>query len=171
MRHAQRSQRLSRPSAHRRALVQTLVKSLILHGQLQTTYARAREAQRLAEQLVTFGKDGSVHARRMAFRVLQDRSLVKRLFADIAPRFVDVSGGYTRVVRLGRRRGDGAQKASLALCRLPAAQPVTAPPPKPAQGPASPPPQAPAPESSEQARKPKGFFEGLRALWTKRQRG
>src|SRR3989338_3490335 len=109
MRHAKNNQRLSRPSEHREAMVHSLVKSLVTHGQLRTTHARARVAQRLADRLVTLGKDDSVHARRRAFRVLQNRDLVKRLFADIAPRFLDVSGGYTRVVRLSSRLGGNAQ--------------------------------------------------------------
>lgn len=168
MRHGQRSQRLSRPSDQRQALVQGLVKSLILHGELETTLARAREAQRLAERLITLGKNGSLHARRRAFRVLQNRTLVKQLFSDIAPRFVDVAGGYTRVTRLSLRRGDGAQQALLAFTRLPALQPAQAAPSKagqPAGGPS-----APTPKGPEPPEKPKGFFEGLRQLW-RRKRG
>ena len=173
MRHATRNQRLSRPSEHRQALLNSLVKSLVLHGQLRTTLARAKEAQRLADRLVTLGKDGSIHARRQAYRTLQDRTLVKQLFAEIAPRFVDAPGGYTRVMRLGRRHGDGAQQALLAFSRLPAAQPAVTPGPKPAQAPKAPPaaPSRPQPQKAEEAEKPKGFFEGLRKLWTHKKKG
>ena len=164
MRHAVRSQRLSRPTDQRQALVGSLLKSLVRHGQLRTTHARAKEAQRLADRLVTWGKEGSVHARRQAFRLLQDRTLVKQLFADIAPRFADVSGGYTRVLRLSRRPGDGAQEALIAFSRLPAAKaavsPATA---KPAQPTPSDAPRKPEP--AEEEKKPKGFFESLRGLW------
>ena len=173
MRHATQSQRLSLPSDHREALVNGLVKELVNHGQIRTTIARAKEAQRLADRLVTLGKDGSVHSRRRAFRILQDRDLVKQLFAEIAPRFGDVSGGYTRVMRLALRRGDGAQQALLAFSRLPALKPsAAAPSAKPAQPTPAPapkrPPQADAPEAGE---KPKGFFEGLRNILTRKKRG
>ena len=171
MRHAKRNQRLSRPGDHRQALVTGLVKSLIVHGQLETTFARAREAQRVADRLVTLGKEGSIHSRRRAFRVLQDRTLVKQLFSDIAPRYVDVRGGYTRVVRLAFRRGDGAQKALLAFSRLPVGQPAAVPGSKPSSDPKTP---APSPEETQggvEGEKPKGFFEGLRTLWTKKKKG
>ncbi len=172
MRHATQSQRLSRPSAHRQALVHGLVKGLMVHGQVRTTLARAKQAQRLADRLVTLGKEGSLHSRRQAYRVLQDRSLVKQLFGDIAPRFIDLPGGYTRVLKLSFRRGDGAQEAVLALSRLPAAQPAmpsgkAAPAePKPTGGPST-----PEAEKTEHTKKPKGFFEGLRGLWTRKKKG
>ena len=172
MRHAKRNQRLSRPSEHRYALLNGLVKSLVVHGQIRTTYARAKEAQRLADRLVTLGKDGSVHARRQALRILQDRTLVKRLFADIAPRYVDVAGGYTRVTRLGLRLGDGAQLAVLALSRLPAVEPARPKDGKPApapQGPVAPKPQQPPPK--EEAKERKSFFHGLRDLWPRKKKG
>jgi len=173
MRHGQRSQRLSRPSDQRQALVHGLVKSLVLHGALETTWARAREAQRLADRLITLGKAGSIHARRQAFRILQDRTLVKQLFGEIAPRFVDVAGGYTRVTRLSLRRGDGAQQALLAFTRLPAApQPAQAAPSKaspPTRGPSAP--ARPQPKKpAEPGEKPKGFFEGLRDLWKRHKK-
>ena len=173
MRHAVSSQRLSRPGDHRQALVQGLVKSLIVHGQICTTLARAKVAQRLADRLVTFGKEGSIHARRQAYRVLQSETLVKRLFGDIAPRFVDANGGYTRVMRLDRRHGDGAQQALLAFSRLPAVQPAVPEGPKPAQAPKPAPatPGRPRPEKPEAAEKPKGLFEGLRTLWTRKKKG
>ena len=171
MRHARRDQRLSRPTDQRQALVQGLVKSVILHDQIQTTLARAKEAQRLADRLVTWGKDGSVHARRQAFRILQNRTLVKQLFADIAPVFVDVSGGYTRVTRLAFRRGDGAQEALLSFSRAPTLQP-TAPSaakiaePAPAAADAK-----PQTAKAGEGEKPKGFLEGLRGLWTRKKKG
>lgn len=148
-----------------------LVKSLIVHGQIETTLARAKEAQRLADRLVTLGKDGSIHARRRAYRVLQDRTLVKRLFADVAPQFVDVGGGYTRVMRLGLRRGDGAQKALLAFSRLPALQLASTPSAKPTSAPRPSAPQRPQPQPAEPTEKPKGFFDGLRTLWTRKKKG
>ena len=173
MRHAKNSQRLSKPTDARAALLDGLVKGLVLHGSITTTLARARAAQRVADRLVTLGKEGSVHSRRQAFRTLQDRTLVKRLFAEIAPRYGDVSGGYTRVMRLAApRRGDGAEQAVLALSRLPE---ITAAP-KAAAGRAQAPQsssasetQAPEGETPE-GDKPKGFLEGLRTLWTKKKK-
>jgi len=144
-----------------------LVRNLVVRDQIETTHARAKEAQRLADRLVTLGKDGSIHARRRAFRVLQDQGQVKRLFADIAPRFVDCAGGYTRVIRLGRRRGDGAQLAVLSFSRLPAAQPAVAAP----TGPKAPEPTAAAPTRVEAPpKKGRRLFEGLRGLWPRKKK-
>ena len=172
MRHGKRNQRLSRPSEHKESMVQNLVRSLIQHGQLETTLARAREAQRMADRLVTLGKAGSLHARRQAFRLIQDRTLVGRLFTEIAPRFVDVSGGYTRVVRVSIRRGDGAQQAVLAFSRLPAVAPApAAPTAKAAQKPTAPSAASEtAKETPEESEKSKGFFEGLRGLWPRKKK-
>ncbi len=168
MRHAKRNQRLSRPGDQRKSLVHSLVKRLIVSGQVTTTHARAKEAQRVADRLVTLGKEGSVHSRRRAFRVLQNRTLIKQLFADVAPRFVDVAGGYTRVTRLSYRLGDGAEQSLLAFTRLPAAKPA------PSAGSQSASPSAPPstkPQKTEKAKKPEGFFEGLRSLWTRKRKG
>ena len=176
MRHATRSQRLSRPSDQREALVDSLVQSLIVHGQITTTHAWAKEAQRLADRLVSLGKDGSIASRRRAFRVLQDRTLVKRLFSEIAPRFVDVPSGYTRVLRLSVRRGDGAARSLLAFSRLPVTQPAVADAPKAPPAPKAPktppPPPRPGPQRTEEdAKKPKGLFGGLRRLWARKKPG
>jgi large subunit ribosomal protein L17 len=173
MRHAKQSQRLSLPGDRREALVHGLVRSLVVHGQIRTTYARAKEAQRLADRLVTLGKEGNLHARRRAFRILQSRTLVKQLFAEIAPRYVDISGGYTRVLRLGLRRGDGAEVALLALSRLPAPHPAPAAGPAAAQAPQGPaaPKRQPAKDADQEKAKPKGLLEGLRNFWTKKKKG
>ncbi len=173
MRHAKRNQRLSRPSEHREALLKSLVKGLIVHGQIRTTHARAKEAQRLADRLVSLGKEGSVHSRRRAFRLLQDRTLVKQLFANISPRFVDTPGGYTRVTRLSFRAGDGARLSLLAFSRLPITQPALTTGAKPTPSPKAPSttPQSPKPQKTEEAKKSEGFFEGLRNLWTRKKKG
>ena len=175
MRHAKRNQRLSRPSEQREALLDSLVRSLVVHGQITTTHARAKEAQRLAERLVTWGKEGSIASRRQAFRVLQDRTLVKQLFTDIAPRFMDSPSGFTRVMRLSRRRGDGAEQSLLAFSRLPAVQPAVSTGAKAAPVPKAPTaPQRPEPQSrskKEETKKPQGLFEGLRKLWTRKGKG
>ena len=157
--------------AHRRALLSTLTKSLLRHGRIRTTVIKAKETSRLADRLVTLGKNGSVHARRQAYDVLQDRELVKRLFADIAPRFVDCPGGYTRVVKLSPRRGDGAPQALLEFSRLPVAVPSV----KPTKAGPAPSPERPSeaparPQEPSEAKKPKRFFEGLRE-WLKPKPG
>ena len=172
MRHAKQNQRLSLPGDRRTAVLNGLVRNLVTHGRIRTTYARAKEAQRLADRLVTLGKEGSIHARRRAFRILQDRTLVKQLFAEIAPRYVDISGGYTRVLRLGLRKGDGAQRALLALSRLPAEELAVPEAPKPAKAPKGPTPPKPQPAGlAAAAPKKRGFFEGLRGMLTRKPKG
>ncbi len=170
MRHRTQSQRLSRKTSHRDAMLDNLLKSLVIHGQIHTTHAKAKAAQRLADRLVTWGKDGSIHARRQAYRILQDRLLVKQLFADIAPRFMDAPGGYTRVMRLGIRRGDGAQTSILAFSRLPAAAPAT-PAPKARQRPQPQEPKAEKPAQEEKPKESHGLFENLRNLWGRGKKG
>lgn len=166
MRHARRELRLGRTSEHSQATLDNLARNLLRHGRIRTTVAKAKVSRRVVDRLITLGKDGSVHARRQAYRILQDRGLVKQLFADIAPRFLDCQGGYTRVLKLdGARRGDGAQTAVLELTRLPA-------PPKPAPARKAKPPAEPAkptePKAGEQP-KPKGFLDGLRGLFGKKK--
>ena len=161
------------PSDRREAVVNGLVKNLVQHGQIRTTFAKAKAAQRLADRLVTLGKDGSIHARRRAFRVLQDRDLVKQLFSEIAPRYVDISGGYTRVLRLSPRLGDGAELALLALSRLPVGKPAAPVASKPDAAPKGPsaPKRSEAPEGAAKEEKPKTFFEGIRNIWTRKKKG
>ena len=154
-------------------MLSTLAKSLIERGQLKTTEAKAKEAGRLIDRLITLGKDGSVHARRQAYRVLQDRGLVKRLFADIAPRFLDCPGGYTRIIKLNHRRGDGASLALLELARIPVDMPASAHPVKTEAAPAPRAEDASKKSEGEPSKeKPKRFFEGLRGMFKKKgQRG
>jgi large subunit ribosomal protein L17 len=158
MRHATNSQRLSRPTDQKKQLVHGLLRSLVEYDRIQTTFVRAKETQRLADRLVTWGKEDSVHARQQAFRILQDRSLVKRLFDDIAPRFNGVAGGYTRVVRVAVRRGDGATLAQLSFTRIPEiVEPEAAPV-------ATATPAEASSQPTQQAEKAKkGLFEGLRS--------
>ena len=108
MRHLNRGRKLSRTSAHRKALFRNLVLSLIQHERIKTTDAKAKELRRYADKMVTLGKRGDLAARRLAFAFMQSRDAVKKLFDEIAPRFTDRPGGYTRVVKFGVRRGDAA---------------------------------------------------------------
>ena len=146
--------------------------ALVKHGRIRTTLAKAKAMQRVADRLVTLGKEGSVHSRRQAFRILKDRDIVKQLFGEIAPRFLDVHGGYTRVMKLGNRNGDAAPTALLEFTRLPVEAPKA-----PEKGKAKPTtPKAPeahtpqAPKGEEEAAKPKKFLEGIRDLF-KRKKG
>jgi large subunit ribosomal protein L17 len=108
MRHLNRGRKLGRTSAHRKALFRNLVLSLIQHERIKTTDAKAKELRRYADRMVTLGKRGDLSARRLAFAFMQSRDAVKKLFDEIAPRFKDRPGGYTRVVKFGVRRGDAA---------------------------------------------------------------
>ncbi len=109
MRHRVAGRKFGREVAHRKAMLHNLAKSIIDHERINTTTARAKEMRSLVERLVTYGKKNSVHSRRMAFKVLQDRALVKKLFDDIAPRYTERNGGYTRIYKNGTRRGDCAE--------------------------------------------------------------
>lgn len=174
MRHAKRHGYLSRPTAAREALLANMATALLRHGRIRTTLAKAKAAQRVADRLISLGKEGSVHARRRAYRVLQDRQVVKQLFAEVAPRFLDCQGGYTRVLKLSPRPGDGAPQALLEFTRLPVETPkvpakVKAQPPVPPK--AATPPQAPKQKKEAETPKPKRFLEGLRHLFRPQKRG
>lgn len=108
MRHLKDGRKLNRTAAHRKALMRNLVKALLKREQIRTTDAKAKELRRWADRIVTIGKKGSLHARRQAFAYLGSRRLVKRLFDEVAPRFQGRAGGYTRVLKIGPRRGDAA---------------------------------------------------------------
>ena len=108
MRHQNQGRKLNRSSAHRKALFKNLVLSLIKHERIKTTDAKAKELRRFADRMVTLGKRGDLAARRLAFDFVQSHDAVKKLFDEIAPRFKDRAGGYTRVVKFGVRRGDAA---------------------------------------------------------------
>jgi large subunit ribosomal protein L17 len=108
MRHLNQGRKLNRTSAHRKALFRNLVLALVKHERIKTTDAKAKELRRYADRMVTLGKRGDLAARRLAFSFMQSRDAVKRLFDEIAPRFKERNGGYTRVVKFGFRRGDAA---------------------------------------------------------------
>ena len=115
MRHRKKVKKLGRTASHRRATLRNMATALINHHQIKTTLGKAKAARSYVEKLITTGKKDSVHARRQAFKLLQNRTLVKKLFDEIAPSFSDRNGGYTRVVKLGSRTGDGAEMAVLQL--------------------------------------------------------
>jgi len=115
MRHRRKVRKLGRTASHRRATLRNMATALINHHQIKTTLGKAKAARSYVEKLISTGKKDSVHARRQAFRLLQNRTLVRKLFDEIAPSFSDRNGGYTRVVKLGPRIGDGAEMAVLQL--------------------------------------------------------
>jgi large subunit ribosomal protein L17 len=115
VRHRKLRRKLQRSHNERAALLNGLVKNLLIHQRIRTTHVKAKAAQGLADQMITLGKEDSVHSRREAFKVLGDRTLVRRLFTEIAPLFKNRKGGYTRVLHLDFRKGDGAPMAILEL--------------------------------------------------------
>jgi large subunit ribosomal protein L17 len=115
MRHLKSGRQLSRNSAHRWALMRNLITALLREEKIQTTDPKAKELRRWADRVITLGKRGGLHARRQALSIVQDKAVVRKLFETIAPRFKDRSGGYTRIIKLGIRRGDAAQMSLIEL--------------------------------------------------------
>ena len=115
MRHQRSGKKLGRDSAHRKALYANLTGSLIEHGRIRTTETKAKAVRPVAEKMITLGRDGSIHARRQALAFLRSQEIVHMLFSEVAPRFKDRPGGYTRVIKLGPRQGDAAPMAYLEL--------------------------------------------------------
>ena len=113
MRHLKRTAKLGRTSEHRNAMLANLVCSLIEHKRVTTTLAKAKAARSVAEKMVTLGKKGTVHHRRLAVARLHQEDAAKILFKEIAPAFKDRNGGYTRIIKMHQRNGDSAQKAIL----------------------------------------------------------
>ena len=115
MRHKIAGRKFDRSSGERKSLFRGLVKDLVKHERMKTTEAKAKEVRPLVEKMITLGKDGTVPARRQAMAFLNDRDIVRKLFDDLGPRFAARPGGYTRIIKLGPRVGDGAQMAQLEL--------------------------------------------------------
>ncbi len=111
MRHRRKTTKLQRPSAHRKALLSNLTCSLIEHGSIRTTLAKAKALRPVAEKMVTLGKTGSIHARRRASAFLGKKTAVKKLFEEVAPASASRQGGYTRITRIGQRQSDAAPMA------------------------------------------------------------
>ena len=115
MRHQRTGKRLGRDSAHRKALYANLAGALIEHGRIRTTVTKAKAVKPLAEQMITLGRKGDLHARRQAVAVLRSKDIVHKLFDEIGPRFADRPGGYSRIVKIGPRAGDAAEMVYLEL--------------------------------------------------------
>ncbi len=115
MRHNVKGRKLNRTPAHRKMLYRNLVTSLFKHERIQTTVPKAKEARIVAEKLITKAKKGDLHSRRLAARKVNEPAILQKLFAEIGPRYADRSGGYTRIMRMGPRKGDNAEIAILEL--------------------------------------------------------
>ena len=115
MRHHRAGRKLGRDAAHRKALYANLTASLIEHGRIKTTVAKAKEVRPVAEEMITLGRRGDVPARRQALKFLRSQDVVHKLFSEVGPRFSDRPGGYSRIVKLGPRQGDAAEMAYLEL--------------------------------------------------------
>ena len=110
-----KGRKFGREADHRNLMMKNLVVSLLTHGRIQTTIAKAKEMRGLTERVITYGKKGDLHNRRLAFAVLKNHQLVKKLFDEIAPKYSNRPGGYTRVIKTTIRRGDAAPMAIIEL--------------------------------------------------------
>jgi large subunit ribosomal protein L17 len=115
MRHHRSGRKLGRDASHRKALYANLAGALIQHGRIKTTVTKAKAVRPIAEQMITLGRRGDLHARRQAMAYLRSQQVVHMLFAEVAPRFKDRPGGYSRIIRIGPRPGDAAEMAYLEL--------------------------------------------------------
>ena len=115
MRHKVDTLKLGRSSAHRRAMLANMVSSLFYSGRVETTLVKAKAVRRMAERMITLGKQGTLHSRRLAVARMHDENAVKKLFDEIAPAYTGRQGGYTRILKLGQRRGDAAETCLLML--------------------------------------------------------
>jgi large subunit ribosomal protein L17 len=127
MRHHRSGKKLGRDSAHRKALYANLACALVEHGRIKTTVTKAKAVKPFAEQMITLGKRGDLQARRQAISELRSQDVVHKLFAEVAPRFAERPGGYTRIVKIGPRYGDAAEMAYLELVDYEPERPLVAP--------------------------------------------
>ena len=115
MRHRQAGRKLNRTSSHRKSLFKNMAQALLKHEQIVTTLPKAKELKRVIEKLITLGKKGNLHSRRLAFNQIRDKDMVSKLFDNLAKRYTDRKGGYTRVLKAGFRYGDSAPMALIEL--------------------------------------------------------
>ena len=115
MRHLKKGRKLGSDASHTKAMLRSLAIALFTNERMKTTEARAKEVRPLVDKIITWGKKGDVHSRRLAMAELGDKELVHKIFADIAPRFAERQGGYTRILKLGPRKGDAAPMVIMEL--------------------------------------------------------
>ena len=133
MRHGKKVAKLGRTASHRKAMLSNMMTSLFANERITTTQIRAKELKRSAEKVITFAKKGDLHARRQVLRIIADKQIVAKLFDELGPRYKSRNGGYTRVVKLGPRRGDGAFMSIIELVDRPAGEALVAPKPETAE--------------------------------------
>lgn len=109
------SRKLGRTSDHRKAMLRAMVTFLLEKGKIETTITRAKEVRAVTEKMITIGKVNTLHSKRQAFAYITKEEVVKKLFDEISPKYLDVNGGYTRIVKIGPRRGDAAEMAIIEL--------------------------------------------------------
>ena len=109
------TRKLGRDTAHRTAMLRAMVTFLLENGKIETTVAKAKEVRSLAERMITLGKQNTLHTRRQALSYITKEDVVTKLFGEIAPKYADRNGGYTRIVKIGPRRGDAAEMAIIEL--------------------------------------------------------
>jgi large subunit ribosomal protein L17 len=115
MRHRKAGRKLGRTTSHRKAMLRNMVTSFLEHEKIVTTDMKAKELRRVAEKMITLGKRGSLHARRQALSIIRDRTVVKKLFEELSPRYSERAGGYTRIIKIGHRVGDNAPMSVIEL--------------------------------------------------------
>ena len=113
MRHRVHTFKIGRTGSHRTAMLANMVSSLIEHGQITTSLVKAKEARRVAEKMITLGKKGDLHRRRLAVATIRNRDMVKKLFEEVAPAYAERNGGYTSIIKLGKRHGDACEMCIL----------------------------------------------------------
>ncbi|MBW2383378.1 MAG: 50S ribosomal protein L17 [Deltaproteobacteria bacterium] len=122
MRHRKSGRKLGRSSSHRKALFRNMVTSLLQHERIQTTDAKAKELRGITDKMITLGKRGDLHARRQALSVIRDKDVTAKVFSELADRYRDRPGGYTRVIKIGHRAGDAAPVSIIELVDRAAAE-------------------------------------------------
>jgi large subunit ribosomal protein L17 len=125
MRHLKEGRKLGRTSSHRKALLRNMVTSLLEFEKIETTDAKAKELRKVADKMISWGKRGDLHARRQVLKVVNNKKTAQKLFGDIAPRFRERKGGYTRIIKTGRRKGDNAPLSIIEL--IPSEEPKATP--------------------------------------------
>ena len=118
MRHRKKGTKLSRSSTQKKALTKSLLQALITSHRIKTTASKAKDIRSSIDKMITWAKRGDIHAKRLAYRMIGSHTLVKKLFSEIAPKFKEVNGGYTRIINVGYRKGDGALLSIIELTKL-----------------------------------------------------
>ena len=118
MRHLKKGRKLNRDKEHRKAMFSNMVTSLLRHERIKTTTPKAKELRRYCEKIITRAKENTLHNKRIVMKKIKDRDIVAKLFDEIAPRYKNVNGGYTRIIKMGNRLGDGAEMSIIELVEV-----------------------------------------------------